>query len=87
MGTPMRVTKDEAKQIVATYKDLLLHRGVISDISEENIRGEQHYEFTIHDEDLGFPFPVECVGVKELAIVLRAMWLTYQKVYTELTVY
>jgi hypothetical protein len=78
-----RATKNEAKEIVATYGGLLIGRGVISEIDSEIINGVQHFAFEFN-EQLDFPFPVECVGIMELATVLRAMWITYQKAYSDL---
>lgn len=78
-----RAFKNEAKHAVAVYSDLLIGRGVISEIESENIAGIQHYFFTFN-EQLDYPFPVECYGVEELAVVLRAMWLSYDKAYMDL---
>jgi len=75
----MRATKDLAKQQVDVFGQLLVERAVISDIVPVEKRGEQHYSFDILDDK--FPYPVECAGIKELALVLTAMWSAYQKAW------
>lgn len=74
-------TKAQAKQTVDTYSRLLIGCGVISEIESEEIHGEIHYVFDVY-EKFDFPFPVECVGLRELATVLRAMWLSYESAST-----
>lgn len=78
----MKTTKDQARQEIDTYGALLQERAVISDIESEEVRGEQHYMFRILDSK--FPSLVECVGIKELALVLNVMWSSYMKARNEL---
>lgn len=78
----MKITKDQAKQEITVYSELLLERAVISDIVSEEVRGEQHYMFTILDTK--YPVFVECTGIKELSSVLKVAWAAYLKARNEL---
>lgn len=78
----MKVTKEQAKQEIDVYGTLLMERAVITDITTTNVRDETHYNFEIL-EKFDFPYPIECVGVKELALVLKSMWLSYAKAWND----
>lgn len=77
----MRATKDLAKQQVDVYGDLLQQRAVITDIAPTEKRGETCYSFEILGHD--FPYTVECLGIKQLALVLTTMWSAYEKAWND----
>lgn len=80
----MKITKDQARQQVDVYGELLQERAVIDEIEKIDIRGVTHYRFTLLDTK--YPMNFECASLKELATVLSCMWSTYIKVYGEMGV-
>lgn len=69
-----RLTKDEARQQVAVYGDLLRESAVIEEISTEEVRGEMVWTVRVGGK---FPYEISCRGLREAALVLTGMWYAY----------
>lgn len=77
-----RTTKDQAKQEVALYGELLMDRGVISEIESEEVRNQIRYSFHVYDPT--YTYRVDCSGILELALVLTCMWSAFAKSRSDL---
>lgn len=73
----MKTTKEQAKQEVAIYSELLADRGIISDITSEEVRNQMKYSFLVYDNS--YAYQQECVGLVELSKILGCMWSAYAR--------
>lgn len=69
-----RAHKDEARQQVAVYGDLLQDSAVIERITTEEVRGEQVWTIRLAGR---VPYEISARGVKEAALLLTGMWYAY----------